>query len=196
MARTYGALVLAGGQARRMGGQNKALLELDRQTFLARLEKSLECFEERLLSANDPALAVGTTFRPIPDRIPGRGPLEGLAAALAACESDALLVVPCDVPLFPAGLAQALVEAAQDQESLICRDRAGRLHPLCGVYAKSCLSVSDRLLAQGHFRALCLHEMVRGGVLSLENTPFPDRVLTNVNTRADLEALKNGQSPS
>jgi len=31
---TYGALILAGGKGSRMGGQNKALLQLEPRTFL------------------------------------------------------------------------------------------------------------------------------------------------------------------
>lgn len=195
MGRTYGALVLAGGNARRMNGQNKALLRLDQGTFLARLEEALGDFEEKLLSTNTPVLADGTSFRPIPDRVPGRGPLEGLAAALTVCESDALVVVPCDVPLFPAGLAETLVRAADGLDALVCMDRLGWLHPLCGVYAKRCLPAADEMLARGDFRVRRLLEKVRGGVFSLADTPFPDSVLTNVNTPSDLEMLINRKSP-
>ena len=56
MGRTYGALVLAGGNARRMEGRSKALLRLDQGAFLSRLEKALGGFEEKLLSKMAPLI--------------------------------------------------------------------------------------------------------------------------------------------
>lgn len=52
----FGAVILAGGQSRRMG-RCKALLTVDGQTLLARTAQQLTAFSELLLSANDPALA-------------------------------------------------------------------------------------------------------------------------------------------
>ncbi len=185
----FGALVLAGGQARRMGGRSKALLLLEQRTFLARLEESFAGFEEKLLSTNTPALAAGTDFLPVADRFPDRGPLEGLGAALALCRSDALVVAACDMPLFPAGLAHALLGALGDRDALVCRDRAGGLHPLCGVYRKNCLPAIDAMLSGGDFRVRRVLERVNSGEFLLNGTPFPDRVLTNVNTPEELARL-------
>ena len=193
MDMTYGALVLAGGNAQRMAGANKALLQWERRTFLSRLEEALQGFDEKFLSTRDPALAEHTAFRPILDRVPGRGPLEGLCCALSACRSDALLVVACDMPLFSAGLAQALIDAAPGLDALVCRDRTGRIHPLCGVYTKACLPVVERLLETGDLRVRQVLEQTHSGTLDLGDTAFPDTVLTNVNTPEQLHALLRGE---
>ena len=92
-APALGALVLAGGAARRMQGQNKALLRLEGRTFLERLAEAFDGFDERLISTNDASFAAGSPFVPVADRTPGRGPLEGLASALTVCKSDGLVAV-------------------------------------------------------------------------------------------------------
>lgn len=190
MARTYGALILAGGAARRMGGRNKALLQLEAQTFLARLEQSLSGFSEKLISVRDASWLENSTFTPVLDQINGRGPLEGLRCALNACRSDALIVVPCDVPLFSSELARALISAGENFDAAVCRDRSGRIHPLCGMYAKSCLPAIESMLAQENYRIMGILDRVRSTVLSLEDAKLPDTLLTNVNDPSSLEALR------
>ena len=98
---TLGALILAGGQNRRMGGSPKALLPNGSGALiLDGLRAAFAGFDEKLLSTNTPELAAGTGFAPVPDARPGMGPLAGLAAALSACQSDGLVVAACDMPCF------------------------------------------------------------------------------------------------
>ena len=164
---TLGALILAGGQNRRMGGSPKALLPNGSGALiLDGLRAAFAGFDEKLLSTNTPELAAGTGFAPVPDARPGMGPLAGLAAALSACQSDGLVVA-----------AWAL------------RDRAGRLHPLCGVYTKQCLPAIQAALAAGEHRVGRLFQSVDGQAISLEGTSLPDAVVCNVNTPEELKEL-------
>ena len=153
---TLGALILAGGQNRRMGGSPKALLPNGSGALiLDGLRAAFAGFDEKLLSTNTPELAAGTGFAPVPDARPGMGPLAGLAAALSACQSD----------------------------------RAGRLHPLCGVYTKQCLPAIQAALAAGEHRVGRLFQSVGGQAISLEGTSLPDAVVCNVNTPEELKEL-------
>lgn len=189
LKRSYGALILAGGLGRRMGGQNKALLRLENRTFLARLEDSLQSFDEKLISVQDASWIENTSFLPVRDQVSGRGPLEGLRCALNVCRSDALIVVPCDVPLFSADLARALISAGENFDAAVCRDRTGRLHPLCGMYSKSCLPVIEAMAVQGDFRIMNILDRVDSTILSLESAGICDALLTNINDPQSLEAL-------
>lgn len=191
MKRTYGALILAGGAGRRMGGQNKALLRLEDRTFLSRLEEALSGFDEKLISVRDGSWLTNSTFSPVFDQVNDRGPLEGLRCALKLCRSDALVVVPCDVPLFSADLAKALIMADTGYDAVVCRDRAGHLHPLCGLYSKQCLPVIEELIAQENFRVSSVLNMVNSTILSLDPTNLSDALLTNVNIPETLDALRH-----
>lgn len=189
MKRTYGALILAGGKGRRMGGQNKALLQLEQRTFLSRLEYALSDFEEKLISLQDDSWLGDSTFVPVLDQATDRGPMEGLRRALLSCRSDALLVVACDMPLFSKSLANALVQASDGFDAVICQDRTGKLHPLCGIYSRQCLPAMDALIAQGNYRVNEIRKMVSSTVFSLEDAVLPDALLTNVNTPEALLSL-------
>ena len=124
---TLGALILAGGQNRRMGGSPKALLPNGSGALiLDGLRAAFAGFDEKLLSTNTPELAAGTGFAPVPDARPGMGPLAGLAAALSACQSDGLVVAACDMPCFDRATAEFLASFAdQGWPAWALRDRAG-----------------------------------------------------------------------
>lgn len=190
MKRTYGALILAGGMGRRMGGQNKALLQLDDRTFLSRLEEALSSFDEKLISIRDASWLRDSSFQPVADQVSGRGPLEGLRCALSACCSDALIVVPCDVPFFSDELARALMDMGESHDAVICKDRSGRLHPLCAMYSKRCLPAIENLIARGSFRIMGILDQVDSGILDMEAAGLSDEILTNVNDLQALKALK------
>lgn len=185
-----GALILAGGEGRRMGCLPKALLTADGVSFLSRLTDALSGFHERILSTNHPGLTADSGLLSIPDRQKGLGPLGGIASALSVCESDGLLVVACDMPMVTAEFAAFLASFAnRGWPAWACRDRQGRLHPLCGVYRKCCLPAITEYLTNGGRRVGPLFERVGGQAVCLADTPFPDSVLLNINTPEQLALL-------
>lgn len=189
---TIGALILAGGQNSRMDGQHKALLEWDGRTYLSYLMEAFADFEEKIISTGVPALAEGTDFRAVPDEISGQGPLGGLSTALTVCKSDALVACACDMPLVTAGLTAWLAEQARlhpEAKAIAIRDRSGRLHPLCGVYRKEAAAVIHEALMQDERRMIRVFRELGGVELSLTGTDFADRMLANINTPEELEAL-------
>lgn len=195
MKRTYGALILAGGKGTRMGGQNKALLHLQQKTFLSRLEQALSGFDEKLISLQDDSWLGDSPFVPVLDQETDRGPIEGLRRALLSCRSNALLVVACDMPLFSEKLANALIQASEGYDAVICQDRTGKLHPLCGVYSQKCLPAIDALIRQGNYRVSEILKMVPSFVFTLDDSLLPDALLSNVNTPEALASLRRSLSP-
>lgn len=183
-----GAALLAGGQSRRMG-RDKARLLLDGQSFQSRIAGQLAPFPERLLSVGDsPREEPG--FLPVPDLFPSCGPLGGLHALLAACRSDALLVVSCDLPLFRRELGLFLIgQLTETDRAAVPVTRDGRVHPLCGVYRKALLPELESRLRAGDRRMMSLLDAVSARRVPLKGTPFPERWLANINTPEDLQRL-------
>ena len=184
-----GALLLAGGQSQRMG-RDKRALPLGGARFVDRVARELEGFPERLFSVADPREAPPPGFTAVCDRLPGCGPLEGIAAGLAACRSDYLLAVACDMPLFQAGLARYLEAFLCDScDAFLTVDRTGRVHPLCAIYGKTALPVLEEQLRTGRYRLMAALERLRVKYVPLEHSAYPDRLLTNVNTWEEYQDL-------
>ncbi|MEL6059615.1 MULTISPECIES: molybdenum cofactor guanylyltransferase MobA [unclassified Methylobacterium] len=108
-------LILAGGQARRMGGGDKPLLRLGGRTLLERVVERLgpQCGAGLALSANgDPARFSGFPGPILPDSLPDQpGPLAGILAGLdyAAAQGLARMVsVSGDAPFLPEDLVARL----------------------------------------------------------------------------------------
>ncbi|TVU70674.1 MULTISPECIES: molybdenum cofactor guanylyltransferase MobA [Cobetia] len=110
-------VVLAGGQARRMGGIDKGLVPLEGvpliEHVLARLTPQVG---EVLINANRSHAeyaAYGHTL--VADREQGyHGPLMGMASALAAARTEWVIIVACDVPHLPIELIDTLSVALID----------------------------------------------------------------------------------
>lgn len=185
---TIGALVLAGGKNSRMNGYPKGLLSIHGETILSHLEKALLEFPERLLSTGTSSLAENTSFTVVPDEIPGLGPIGGLCSALAVCSSDALLVCACDMPFFTAETAAVLASRAKtcSAPAIAFRDSTGRLHPLCGVYRKTCLPILQESISQGQYRAVEAFFRLGGSELPLSDTGLPENTLVNLNSPEDI----------
>jgi molybdopterin-guanine dinucleotide biosynthesis protein A len=113
------AVILAGGQGRRMGGADKGLVEYRGRPLVEWVLDALAPqVGEIVISANrnlDRYAAYGR--RVLPDTLPDfPGPLAGVLAALDVVRAEWLLVTPCDVPRLPGDLALRLLGAAQHEE--------------------------------------------------------------------------------
>ena len=107
------ALILAGGNASRLGGGDKPLLLLGTTTLLDLLLAALRPQASALaISANgDPSRFARFGLPVLPDASAHAGPLAGVATGLAWAASlgaDALLTVPGDTPFIPKNLASRL----------------------------------------------------------------------------------------
>jgi molybdopterin-guanine dinucleotide biosynthesis protein A len=111
------ALILAGGAGRRLGGADKAFVQLGGQSLLTHLLARLAPQVEKIaISANGDATRFDAfSLLVLPDgELAGFGPLAGLAAGLewaAQQEAESLITVPVDTPFIPLDLAARLTPA-------------------------------------------------------------------------------------
>jgi molybdopterin-guanine dinucleotide biosynthesis protein A len=125
--------------------------------------------------------------------VAGQGPLQGIAAGLAALRgrADVAYVSSCDVPLLRAAFVARMLELLGDAD-IVVPEAAGRQHPLAGVYRLSILPVARRLLGRGQRRLLALLDEVRTRVVGPDaiRTADPELAsLRNINTPEDLQRL-------
>lgn len=149
------ALILAGGQSRRMG-RDKALLLWEGVPMLQRVY--------RVAIACGVPVAVLTPWgdrygRVLPERCqwleetqPGSGPLVALAQGLAQLESDWIWLLACDLPQLDAtilcGWIDRLADLPPSTVALVPQNPAG-WEPLCGFYRREVRSPLNEFLAQG-----------------------------------------------
>ena len=132
-------VILAGGQGRRMGGADKALLRLAGRTLVAHAVDRLEPQVERLaINANGAPERFATFALPVLADDDPQGPLSGVLAGLAwagAAGADAVVTVAVDCPFFPGDLVPRLALAAETSAGGVALARSGgNDHPTFGLW--------------------------------------------------------------
>ena len=201
-----GCAILAGGKSSRMG-TDKALLEFEGKQFITQIAEELSWFDERIIARGGNSRLEGELEREwtvIPDFYPDHGPIGGLHAALSACESDALFVVTCDMPLIRSELVRRLCEEMQNADgpgsalagehvdaydAIISVGMDGKVHPLCGVYRKSALPVLEEQILSGRNKVMAVLERLQVKYVSIDSSAEAQQ-LSNINTPLDYEKLK------
>jgi len=136
-------VILAGGRAKRMGGKDKALIELQNRTLLSHVLEKISGYaspislninknQEKYFKYNYPILK---------DRIEGfLGPLSGIFTAISWAKEineDWVLTLPCDTPHLPNDLIPRFIKLALDLEnnfdviSVKCNNQT---HPVIGLW--------------------------------------------------------------
>ena len=202
-----GAVVLCGGQSRRMG-QPKAWLEFGPERLLQRVVRLVESG-----TGGGPVVVVaapGQDCPPLPravtvvrDEVSGRGPLQGLAAGLAALPGSVELAYASatDVPfLEPAWIGRLRDLIGEDDLAIPLA--LGYHHPLAALYRpRTVLPVIAALLHADRLRPVFLMDSLRTRVVTaLElRTVDPElKTLRNLNEPGDYQhALEEtGLGPS
>ncbi len=186
-ART-GAVVLAGGQATRMGGGDKTLLPVQGVPMLASIIAALDVATIAISANGDPDRFARFGVPVLPDgRFAGEGPLAGLLAGLnwaAALDMTALLTVPGDTPFLPRGLARRLSPAPA------CAASGGRRHHLVALWPISCRSHLLALLSVSGPR----HVSGFAQSIGMRYVDFPvgdHDPFANINTPDELAKLRS-----
>ncbi len=192
---TVGCVILAGGKSSRMG-TDKALLELDGKKFIEQISEELEWFEEKIIAHGNNRMISDTIWTVISDIYPNHGPLGGIHAALSVCQSDALFVVTCDMPLLKSSLAHKLCNIMCESEvmsqpiydAVISVGEDGKVHPLCGVYRKSVLPILEEQMLSGRNKVMEALKKLHVKYVTIDSSMGTQQLL-NINTPQDYEKL-------
>lgn len=176
------ALILAGGEGRRMGGQDKGWVQLKGiplvEQVIARLTPQLNRI---VISANrnlEEYQALG--YPVICDETPFLGPLAGIAAGLQQIETDYALVVPTDAPLIAENLVATLFQHIP-AKLVLCEDNE-RLQPLFGLYHRSLADSISDYLQSGERKLMLWCKQQNPKIVTIGDKSL----FTNLNTPEDL----------
>ena len=182
-------VVLAGGQNIRMG-RNKATLPWQQADFLhVILHRLSGVCSELIVVTNTPLSIQLPNVLAVSDIIPQCGPLSGIHAGLTYASSPTAFVTACDMPyLQPA--AVAWVGSSLGEWDAVAPDDGNFREPLFACYAKTCIPIIERLLAQGIRKTQTLFDHIRYKSVPVDELRRFDpslRLLQNINAPEDYE---------
>ncbi len=199
---TTAGIVLAGGRSSRMGTP-KAGLQWHGSTLLRRVTgivgRAVSGPVVVVRAPGQPLPALGPDVEVTEDPIEGRGPLQGLAAGLAAIgdRAEAAFLSSTDVPLLHPFFVARVLAAMDDDVDVVLPVARGYPQPLAAAYRVSLLPAIEALLAADRLKPAFLFEACRVRRLSDDELlngsrlarldPALDSVL-NLNEPADYEA--------
>ena len=186
------AVILAGGEGRRMDGQDKGWVQLAGQPLiewcLEGLQRQSVPVDQIMISANRNLPEYARYGHAVlQDVYPNNpGPLAGIHAAFLASSAELLLVLPCDVPLMPQDLLQQLQAALTDAtvDAVVAKTADGRVHPTICLLRRSAMASLQAHLSSGRLKMLDWLASINTRQVS-----FADEVFPNLNTADDLAEL-------
>ena len=192
MTITISAVILAGGKARRMGGQDKGLQILGKQSLIQHVINRLQPqIHDISFNANRSQTEYAKFGFPVfSDELPDfQGPLSGMLTALEKTKSDFVLFTPCDTPFFPINLLDKLKSAVKNDRTLIayaCDEE--REHPVFCLISVQLKEKLRHYLASGERRLLQF--MKENDGISVKFTKEEGH-FENFNTLDDLDSYSS-----
>jgi len=184
-------VILAGGQARRMGGRDKGLVPFRGRALVEWVIAALEPQVATLtINANRNQQAYASFGHPvIADRIDGfQGPLAGFASAMAGVSTPWIVTVPCDGPYPAPDLVKRLCAAlTRDEAELAVATDGARMQPVYALLPVALAPSLNDFLAAGGRKIDLWYARHRVTLADLSDRP---ESFVNINSEADSAGLE------
>lgn len=178
----FDALILAGGESKRMG-QDKSLLPFGGQTLIEHIAAQLRSVTGTIrISTSDTERHAHLGLPAVCDLQPGFGPLMGIATGLQCATNDWTLVVATDIPMLPLSLVPRLWALREGAVCVAPRTSDGQLHPLFALYHRDAAPIIQARLARGQRRVLDFLEACGARILDVDSVK-----IANLNDRNAYE---------
>ncbi len=189
-------VILAGGRATRMGGNDKGLLTINDRPMILHISEVLHPQVDRLLiNANrNQSTYAALTGCPVVSDQPGdligdfAGPLAGMAAALAYSDMPYLVAVPCDSPFLAPDLVTRLHQGLNEQQADLAIATLGeKLQPVFVLLSHHLLDSLTDFLESGGRKIIYWYYQHK-----VAEVDFSDRVqmFENINTPEEQQRIE------
>lgn len=148
----YDALVLAGGAGHRLGGADKAGLQVGGSALLDRVLAAVA--DAQTVVVVGPRRDTARPVRWTREEPPGGGPVAALRAGLGHVRSTQVAVLATDLPFLSPAQVAALVQAAEQGDGALLVDDNGREQYLAGVWRANALRETLRCYDGSSMRGL------------------------------------------
>lgn len=150
-------VVLAGGRATRMGGQDKPFMEVTGKSMIRQVQDRLmPQVDQVIINGNGDLARFGDALPVIPDQFGDfAGPLAGILAAMRWTQQNAphafwVISAATDTPFFPTDLVDRFVGAMAGPEPAIVLAKSGEnIHPTFGLWPIALADDLEAFLTRG-----------------------------------------------
>jgi len=187
-------VILAGGASRRMGS-NKALLDVEGNSIISRIYRTLaNLFHDVIIVTNSPHDYDFLPCRKVPDIYANFGSIAGLHSALTHSSTVHTFVTACDMPFLDQSIIRYLCHLQQEggAEATIPYSEGGQ-EPLHGVYSAACKDIFERAIQSGERKVVDILKKI-----NIRNVTYDEvqsiggqsASFLNVNTPEEYEGIK------
>jgi len=183
-------ILLAGGEAKRLGFPKHRLAINGERVVDTLLEKLGPLFVETLVVGRD-IDDLPPDIRVTEDRYTVRSPLVGIHAGLSASLTDLTFVVACDMPYVEPSLVEYLLGQSEGVDVVVPVVR-GYYEPLCAAYRRTCLAAIEGLIESGVLKVSELYPLVEVQEVREEQIRQHDpelRSFVNLNMSDEIELV-------
>ncbi len=197
------SIILAGGRGKRMGDQEKALLQYKGRTLIEHIIDILDpLVEEIVISVRDARQQ--SVLEPyimgrivVVDQLRGIGPLAGIVEGLRAVKGKYTFITACDMPHLNAGVVELLFNRANGHDAALPVHKNKRFEPLHAVYCSGPMLVATQKaieMNEGFILAPIseLGDVVVVGTKEIREIDAKLGTFINVNTWEDVERMGKG----
>jgi len=181
------AIILAGGQSRRMGTDKALMQYLGKPLIRYSIDLALRFTEYIFISTNsDEIRRFG--FPVVKDKYPLKAPLAGIHAGLLSSKTDWNLVLTCDMPNVSFKLINYLLSMLEDGLELVLPGHHGYVEPLCGFYHRNLIPFIESNFGKNRLSPLDLLELDTHRIIQMEGASDEDLsiLFKNINEKKDL----------
>ena len=179
-------VILAGGQASRMGGKDKGLVELNGQPLVHYVMNKLSTQTDSILINANRNVERYQEFAPVvSDSFPDYpGPLGGIHAGLQAANTDWVGFVPCDSPQINSDLVERFCsQVKEDSDILVAHDGEFK-QPVFTLFHKRVLPKLEAFLQRGDRKIILLYKDCVTEFVDFSDSP---NCFVNLNTPEELQ---------
>ncbi|MCK4864463.1 MAG: molybdenum cofactor guanylyltransferase [Gammaproteobacteria bacterium] len=185
-------VILAGGQAKRMAGQDKGLLNVNGRAMIEIIIERLSPQVNRLIiNANRNVEQYRKFNYPVisdDDSTGFHGPLAGMLSALKTSTTQYILSAPCDSPFIPANLSTRLLSALIGADADICVVHDGnRMQPVFALIKKELHGSLQSFLNNGDRKIDLWYKQHHTVLVDFSDC---DDISLNINTPDELQKLE------
>ncbi|PWQ95932.1 molybdenum cofactor guanylyltransferase MobA [Leucothrix arctica] len=188
-------VVIAGGQGRRFGGQDKGLVEVCGKPLIEHILAQLKPYDVNVVISANRNLGIYKAYGypVIGDRLTNfQGPLAGIASVMHEISTDYLVALPCDAVLIPTDFIQRLtrIQTEENAEIVVASD-GKRIQPIHSLISVSLLPSLEAFLARGERKVdrwFAEHNMV---IADFSDSP---EAFHNFNTEVQKQQYESAQA--